>query len=80
MASDSRDGTIRLWDVITGEQKYTLTKDTKRANMLSFTPDGETLVSVSWENQISLWNSSTGEEKKTFAMHPDCSTAGSVQP
>ena len=78
LASDSRDGTTRLWNVITGEQKYTLTKDTKRANMLSFTPDGETLVSVSWENQISLWNSSTGEEKKTFAMHPDCSPAGTA--
>ena len=78
LVSDSRDGTIRIWNAITGEQKYTLTKDSGRANMLSFTPDRETLVSVTWENKITLWNSSTGEEKKTFAMHPDCSTAGAA--
>ena len=78
LASDSRDGTIRLWDVITGEEKYVLKKDSGEATMLSFTADGETIVSVSWEDKINLWDSSTGKHKKTFALHPDCSTTGAA--
>ena len=78
LASDSRDGTTRLWDAITGEQKWTLTKDSDRASMLSFTPDGGTMVSVNWDDEISLWNPSTGKHKQTFALHPDCSTTGAA--
>ncbi len=78
LASDSRDGTTRLWDAITGEQKWTLTKDSDRASMLSFTPDGGAMVSVNWDDEISLWNPSTGKHKKTFALHPDCSTTGAA--
>ena len=37
-----------------------------------------TMVSVSWEDKINLWDSITGEHKKTFAMHPDCSTTGAA--
>ena len=46
--------------------------------MLSFTPDGRTMVSVSWEDKISLWNSITGKHQKTFALHPDCSVTGAA--
>ena len=78
LASDSRDGTTRLWDAITGEEKWTLKKNSDRASMLSFTPDGGTMVSVNWDDEISLWNPSTGKHKQTFALHPDCSTMGAA--
>ena len=74
LASSNREGTIRLWDAITGEAKYTLMGDA--GHNLSFTPDGDTLVVVG--NKISLWNSDTGEHKKTFAMHPDCAAIGAA--
>ena len=78
LVSDSWDGTTRLWDAITGEEKWILTKDSVRASMLSFTPDGGTMVSVSWEEKIRLWDSITGKHQKTFALHPDCSTMGAA--
>ena len=75
IASDGCDGTIRFWDAINGEAKYTLKKESDDVTMLSFTPDGDTIVS--WrEEKISLLDSITGEHKKTYALHPDCSTTG----
>ncbi len=70
LASSNREGTIRLWDAITGEAKYTLMHVT--GHNFSFTPNSDNIVVVSNEDKISLWNSDTGEPKKSFAMHPDC--------
>ncbi|MCE2402328.1 sigma-70 family RNA polymerase sigma factor [Candidatus Poribacteria bacterium] len=74
LISSNREGTIRLWDAITGEAKYTLMHVT--GHNFSFTPDNDTIVVV--DNKISLWNSDTGEHKKTFAMHPDCAAVGAA--
>ena len=77
LANSNREGTIRLWDAITGEAKYTLMHD--GGHKLSFTSDGQTLVSISKkEDKISLWNSDTGVLKKTFDLHPDCNAIGAA--
>ncbi|MDE0313425.1 MAG: sigma-70 family RNA polymerase sigma factor [Candidatus Poribacteria bacterium] len=70
LASSNPEGTIRLWDAITGEVKYTLMHDA--GHNFTFTPDSGTIVVVSNKDGISLWNSDTGEQKKTFDLHPDC--------
>ena len=40
LASGSGDGTVRLWDAVTGEQKRTLT------GQAVMSPDGKTLASA----------------------------------
>ncbi len=76
LASSNREGTIRLWDAITGEAKYTLMH--VAGHNFSFTPDSNTIVVVSNKDKISLWNSDTGEHKKTFDLHPDCAAIGAA--
>ena len=43
LVSESRDGTIRLWDVTTGELGKTLTGHMAPVNSLAFSADGTTL-------------------------------------
>jgi WD40 repeat protein len=38
---------------------------------VAFTPDGETLVSGSWDKTVKLWKVSTGQEICTLSEHLD---------
>ena len=71
VASGSRDGTIRLWDAMTGEEKATLQGHTDWVRSVSFSPDGSILASGSWDDTVRLWNVVTGEEKATLRGHTD---------
>ena len=46
---------IRLWDVDTGERKDALWGHTGLVNGVAFAPDGNTLVSGSWDGTVMLW-------------------------
>lgn len=81
LASGGRDGTIRLWDVVTGENKKQLTGHKWAISSLAFSPDGQTLASaigheaemippqIGIEIDIKLWNIETGEVAATFRGH-----------
>ena len=71
LASGSLDGTIRLWNVATGQSKQILTEDI--VTKVVFSPDGKTLASITgrWEGTINLWEVVTGQHKKTLRGHTD---------
>ena len=62
LASGSRDTTVRLWDVNTGELLRTLIGHTDRVMSVVYSPDGRTLASVAGfeDNTICLWNVQQG--------------------
>ena len=60
------DDTVRLWDVVTGEEQKTLTGHTSLVSSVSFSPDGSTVASGSWDDTVRLWDAVTGEEQKTL--------------
>ena len=63
LASGSWDGTVRLWDTITGEQQRKLTH--QAVSSVSFSPDGQTLASGrSLDRKIYLWDVTKGELKQ----------------
>ncbi len=72
LVSGSQDGTIKLWNVETGEEIRTLQGHDDYVRSVNFSPDGKTLVSGSGDNTIKLWNVETGEEIRTLREHDDC--------
>jgi len=83
LASCSKDKTIRLWDINSGEVKNTLTGHLSWVNSIVYSPDGSTLASCSEDKTIKLWDINSGELKNTLpgrsviACSPDRSTLAS---
>ena len=55
LASSSDDLTIKLWDWMTGQELCTLTGHKSWVHTVAFSPNGQTLVSGSGDNQIKIW-------------------------
>ena len=67
LASLHGDSTISLWDVETGQHKFTLAKEMANVNSIFCSPSGGTLISLSKDEKISFWDVETGERKSTLA-------------
>ena len=64
-------GSIGIWiySVHTGEELALLAGHTEDVWSISFSPDGNTLASGSWDNAIHLWNAVTGAHIRTLTGH-----------
>jgi WD40 repeat protein len=62
--SSSWDGTLRLWDLTTGETTRQFIGHKKDALSVAFSPDNRQIVSASRDRSIKLWNT-IGECKMT---------------
>jgi WD40 repeat protein/serine/threonine protein kinase len=71
LATASKDGTARTWDVATGNPRHTLAGHTAEVICVAFSPDGTRLVTGSEDRQLIIWDSNTGESLFTLAGHED---------
>ena len=71
LAAGARDGTVKLWDVATGEIIATLEGHTSGVNSVSFSLDGAILASGAWDGTVKLWDVATGEIIATLEGHAD---------
>lgn len=56
------DGTVRVWDAVTGKLLRALKRDQGYVADLAFSPDGSTLASAD-ASAVDLWNPATGVDK-----------------
>ena len=70
IASGSADGTLKLWDVATGQIISTLSGHTDGVSSVSFSPDGSSIASASWDDRVKLWDVATGTNIATFIDDP----------
>ncbi|MHA2497670.1 MAG: WD40 repeat domain-containing protein, partial [Candidatus Hodarchaeales archaeon] len=70
LASGSSDGSIRLWDLATGDVLHVLMRHHYGVIALDFSPSGKLLASGGIDNKIHLWNVSSGEHLQTWSMYP----------
>ncbi|KAG5981777.1 hypothetical protein E4U55_002579 [Claviceps digitariae] len=65
VASASADGSIKLWDALTGAHMDTLIGHMAGVSCLAWTPDSNILASGSDDKAIRLWDRVTGRPKTT---------------
>ncbi|MBD2343457.1 serine/threonine-protein kinase [Anabaena subtropica] len=68
-ASGSKDKTIKLWNLTTGEQIRNLAGHSGGVGPVAISPDGKTLASGSGDKTIKLWNLATGQQIRTLTGH-----------
>ncbi len=56
IVSASDDGTLRFWDVATGEGRRTLDGLSRRVIWVQFSPDGSRLVTCDHERRVRIWD------------------------
>jgi hypothetical protein len=66
--ASSRDKTIRLWEVWSGQSRGSITGHADWVNSLAFSPFGS-LASASHDKTIRIWNLNTGQETGCFRGH-----------
>jgi hypothetical protein len=73
LATASRVGTPRIWDLATGanpETRATLQGHAIWVTGVAFSPDGTLLATASHDGTARIWGSATGEARATFAGFP----------
>ena len=80
LASASWDGTVKLWNVESGDIIFNLDGHSGGADALSFSPDGRTIASGSWDGAVKLWDFESGENIFTLEEHTGGVDAVSYSP
>jgi F-box and WD-40 domain protein CDC4 len=61
------DGTVRVWDLSTGQCRHTLTGHTALVGLLGLSPS--CLVSAAADSTLRVWDPESGELRHTLAAH-----------
>lgn len=69
LASASRDKTIKIWHLGSGELIRTLTGHSEFVLSVAISPDGQTLASCSWDKTIKIWQLDSGKLVRTLTGH-----------
>jgi len=72
IATGGNDGTLRLWDAVTGKQKHLLLKATDALTFVSgvaFSSDGKWLASSDLGDSVRLWEVATGRQVYKLPGH-----------
>jgi WD40 repeat protein len=67
LASMGSDGVVRLWQTATGQEVRRFTERQDIDHGISFSPNGDTLVTGFWGTKLSLLDASTGKERGHLA-------------
>jgi WD40 repeat protein len=75
LVSSSRDKTIKIWNLHTGELLHTLKGHTDGVYAIALSPDNQIIASGSADKTVRLWHLKTGELLGTFSGHANTVTA-----
>jgi WD40 repeat protein len=78
--SGGEDGTVRMWDTLTGTELYCCKAHTQIVHGLAMSPDGQFILSGSWDGSVKLWDSHTGKELRRFTEGPEKIDAVAISP
>jgi serine/threonine protein kinase len=80
LVSGSEDDTIKVWNLNTGEEIYTINEHSDDVFSVAISPDGQTFVSGSGDETIKIWKFATGEEINTITEHSSAVFSVAISP
>ncbi len=69
LVSAADDGTIKLWDMDTGEALSTLRVSSKGVFSVAFSPNGRRFASAGSDRMVTVWDAGTGDVLRTISGH-----------
>jgi WD40 repeat protein len=79
-SGNGHDGTIRVWNVETGEEVTHFTQPGVRILSICFSPDGGRLVSGGWDGPVKVWELASGTAVVSFQADPQGVTRVAFSP
>jgi WD40 repeat protein len=76
LATGDGDGTVRVWDVATGQQRAALTGHTRGVSAVAVAPDGSWLATGSHDKTVRVWDVATRQARALMRL--DNSVAAST--
>jgi WD40 repeat protein len=80
VVSASDDGTLKVWELETGQELATLEGHESVVSGCAVTPDGQRVVSASDDGTLKVWELETGQELATLKGHGDRVNGCAVTP
>jgi WD40 repeat protein len=72
LASTSEDGTVKLWNLRTGEVSQTLHGPADRlTRSVAFSPDGKLVATAHHDGTVKVWDTTTGKVHRSLDGHTD---------
>lgn len=71
LASAARDGTVRVWDAVSGVERRVLTDHTQTVRDVSWWPDGSALASAGDDGTVRVFDPDTGTQLRVLRGHVD---------
>ncbi|MEG4042246.1 WD40 repeat domain-containing protein, partial [Microcoleus sp. S1D4] len=78
--SGSGDNTLKVWDLTTGKEQFTLNGHSNSVNAVAVIADGKQAISGSGDNTLKVWDLTTGKEQFTLNGHSGSVNAVAVTP
>ena len=75
VASGSRDGSVRVWEVPTGRELAQLPAHQGEVRAIAYSPDGDYLLTAGDDREVRLWDLKKQEISQRFAGHQEPITA-----
>ncbi|RCJ38766.1 hypothetical protein A6770_12745 [Nostoc minutum NIES-26] len=80
LISGSNDKSLKVWNLETGREDFSLRGHTDKINTIAVTPNGKLLISGSSDKTIKVWNLDTKTEVFIFKGHTDQITSVTITP
>jgi WD40 repeat protein len=80
LASAGLDGTVRLWDVVTGKSVRVLAAHKGGVSGLAFSPEGKRLATAGRDKTLQLWDVAEGKVYFTWTGHTEAVTSVTFSP
>jgi len=76
--TSSEDGTVRLWEAVSGRERARSEEYTDGVDSLAFSPDGQFAITGNRNGQVLLWRSSPLPEDRLLGLYVTSYAVGAI--